>query len=183
MMTNALTDRQAALLWIALFTIASTLTTLVFACATPFPSLAALAAVHLSRRDGVVLMLAAWGVSQVTGFCFLGYPWDGATALTGCAIGTAAVAGVLLAGMADARVRDQSTLLRLVVTYLVAFAGFKLAIVAWSPIMGHADVALSGTILLRQFVRYAAILAGLYALYRAATAAGVPAASRRVVPA
>uniref|UniRef100_UPI0035CAA060 hypothetical protein n=1 Tax=uncultured Sphingomonas sp. TaxID=158754 RepID=UPI0035CAA060 len=175
------TARSATLLWILLFTVASTLTTLVFACATPFPSLAALAAIHMNRRDGVLLMLAAWVVSQAVGFCFLGYPWDAATALTGFAIGTAAVTGVVIASLIDARLRNRATLLRLVVAYLAAFATFKLTIMGWAPIMGHADAALSGTVLLRQFVRYAAVLIGLYALYRALTAAGLPAVPQRTV--
>ena len=175
MMTNDVVGRQASLLWIVLFTVASTLTTLVFACATPFPSLAALAAVHMSRRDGMLLMIAAWLVSQTVGFCFMGYPWEAATALTGFAIGTAAIAALLVASLVDGRVRERGTLVRLVVSYLAAFATFKVAIMLWAPIMGHADAALSLQVMLRQFVRYAAILAGLYALYRGVLAAGLPA--------
>lgn len=174
-MTNAIQTRQADLLWILLFTIASTITTLVFACATPFPALAALAAVHLDRRDGVLLMLAAWAVSQAIGFCAMGYPWDAATALTGVAIGTAAVAGTLVASMVDTLLPTRSTLARLAVAYVAAFATFKLGILLWSPVIGHADVALSLPILERQFVRYAAILVAFYALYRGLTAVGVPA--------
>ena len=174
-MTTDLHTRQADLLWILLFTIASTLTTLIFACATPFPALAALAAVHLDRRDGVALMVAAWAVSQAVGFCVLGYPWDAATALTGVAIGTAAVAGAIVSSLVDNRVPARSTVARLAIAYVAAFAVFKLAILLWAPVIGHADVALSLPIVQRQFVRYAAILAGFYALYRMLTAAGVPA--------
>lgn len=175
MMTNATRTHQADLLWILLFTIASTLTTLIFACATPFPALAALAAVHLDRRDGVLLMLAAWAVSQAIGFCALGYPWDAATALTGVAIGTAAVAGTIIASVVDTYVPARSTLARLAISYVAAFATFKLGILLWAPVIGHADVALSLPILERQFVRYAVILAAFYALYRLLTAMGVPA--------
>lgn len=173
-MTDQLAERHASLLWILLLTVASTLTTLVFACATPFPALAALAAIHMTRRDGVLLMVAAWIVSQTVGFCFLGYPWDAATALTGFAIGTAAIAGVIGAGSVAARMRITGTLVRLVVAYVAAFAVFKVAIMLWAPIMGHADAALSLQVMVRQFVRNAAILAGLYALYRGLTAVGVP---------
>lgn len=168
---------QAPLLWIGLFTVASTLTTLIFACAMPFPALAALAAIHMNRRDGIVLMIAAWVVSQTVGFCFMGYPWNGATALTGVAIGTAAVLGLLAAGTVDAPMRDHHVAVRLTVAYLAAFAAFKIAIALWAPIMGHADAALSTAVLLRQFVRYAAITAGLYALYRLLIAIGVPSLS------
>ena len=49
----ALSDRGASALWVSLLTAASTTATLALACATPFPALAALAAVHMRRRDGV----------------------------------------------------------------------------------------------------------------------------------
>lgn len=173
-MTEQVTERHASLLWIIILTAASLLTTLVFACATPYPSLAAVAAIHMNRRDGVLLMVAAWIVSQTVGFCFMGYPWDAATALTGVAIGTAAIAGLLAANIADAQLRGMGAILRLVVAYVVAFAAFKVAILLWAPIMGHADAALSLRIIVRQFVRYAAVLAGLYAFYRGLTAIGVP---------
>ncbi len=166
-------EHHASLTWIALLTVASTVTTLVFACATPFPSLAAVAAVYMNRRDGVTLMLAAWLVSQAVGFCFMGYPWDAATALTGIAVGTAAIGGVIAAGLASARLRT-GTLPRLVVAYVTAFVAFKVAIMLWAPIMGHADAALSLHVVVRQFVRYAAVLAGLQALYLALTAIGLP---------
>lgn len=172
-MSVQLAERNPPLTWIVLLTVASTLTTLVFACATPFPSLAAVAAVYMNRRAGVLLMLAAWLVSQTLGFCFMGYPWDAGTALTGFAVGTAAVAGVVAAGLVNARLRT-GTLPRLVIAYVVAFAAFKVGIMLWAPIMGHAEAALSVQVMVRQFVRYAAILAGLQALYLALTAIGLP---------
>lgn len=184
-----MTDSRTAagrtpLLWVALFTAAATIASLLFHCATPYPALAALAAIHLNSRDGVLLMLASWVVSQGIGFCFMGYPWEAATALTAGAIGVAAVLGVLAAGAADAALRAGHVAVRLVVAYVVAFAAFKLAIAAASPAIGHTDAALSLEVVLRQFVRNAAILAGLYAAYRALIAAGVPALpSRRAVAA
>lgn len=175
MTTRADTTGRTPVLWVALFTVAATLTSLLFHCATPYPSLAALAAIHLSRRDGVLLMLASWVVSQGIGFCLMGYPWEAATALSGLAVGVAAVLGLLAAGAADTQLRGLHVALRLVVAYVVAFAAFKLGIAAASPAIGHTDAALSVPVMLRQFGRNAAILAALYAAYRAAVAAGVPA--------
>ena len=48
-------NRGASALWVTLLTAASSVTTLALGCATPFPSLAALAAVHMRRRDGLAL--------------------------------------------------------------------------------------------------------------------------------
>lgn len=176
---NDVASARAAALWIALLAVASTATTIVFACATPFPALAAVAAVYLRRRNAVALLIAAWTIDQAIGFAFKGYPHDTATLMTGCAIGTAAVASALAAiVVADAMARGSSAL-RLVSAYVAGFVAFKLAIALWVPFIGHADAAFSVEVVVRQFVRNAAILAGLVALYHALTAAGVPSVARR----
>ncbi|WP_129586295.1 hypothetical protein [Sphingomonas montana] len=176
-MTNPLSGDQTSGLWVLLLTVASTVTTLAFACATPFPALAAIAAVYLRPRAAVPLMIAAWVVSQVIGFGFKGYPQDADTLLTGCAIGGAAVASALAALLAAKATTGRSTPIRLAATYVAGFVAFKLAIALSVPLIGHADAALSVEIMVRQFVRNAAILVGLVALYRVLTAVGVPAAS------
>ena len=165
---------RASTTWILLLTIASTATTLALACATPFPALAALAAVHMRRSDGVLLMIAAWVASQAVGFCVLGYPQDAKTFEWGAAIGIGAIAGVLAAGA----VRKGSPAVRLVLAYVAAFAAFKVAILLASLALGGVGTALSVDIMMRQFVRNGAILIGLLALYHALTAVGVPAPHR-----
>ena len=64
--------------WIALLTVATIAGSLVFACATPFPALAALAALHMSRRDAFALTAVIWGANQIIGYGLLHYPqtWD-----------------------------------------------------------------------------------------------------------
>ncbi len=64
--------------WIALITAATVIGSFVFACATPFPALGALAALHLPRRDAFVLVGVNWLVNQIIGYGFLHYPmtWD-----------------------------------------------------------------------------------------------------------
>lgn len=167
-----------SVLWIALLTAASTMTTLIFACATPFPSLAAIAAVYLSRRDGFLLIIASWIISQAIGFGVKGYPHDMPTYLTAGAIGIAAIASFVAARM-TAGSQPRSALLALPAAFIAAFVVFKATIFLCSPVIGHADVALSMSIMLRQLVRYAAILAILTALYHALTAVGLPAPRRR----
>lgn len=177
-MIDARVRGEAPLLWIGLLTVASLLTTLVFACATPFPSLAALAAVHMKRRDGAALVIAAWVVSQTVGFCFMGYPWDGATLLSGVAVGTAALAALFAAGFANGRSEVANRLVRLAAAFFFGFVAFKLTIALWSPLLAHPGPALSMPVIARQFVRYAAVLVGLEALFRLSLAAGVPAPMR-----
>jgi hypothetical protein len=180
-MTDTLSTRRASTLWIMLLTLASTATTLVFACATPFPALAALAAAHMRRADGVALAVAAWVASQAVGFCLLDYSTDASTMLWGVAIGTAAVAGAVAAHAAAARV-PASEPARLAAGYLAAFVAFKLVILLWSLGRGEVGSALSVEIMARQFARNALILGGLTALYHLLVRVGVP-TPRRLAPA
>ena len=171
----ARSQRGASALWVSLLTAASTATTLALACATPFPALAALAAVHMRRREGVTLMLLAWVASQFVGFFLLGYPRDGSTLAWGVGLGAAAV-GSALASYAALRALDyRSAAARLSLAYAAGFTAFKGIILAWALGLGGLHSAMAPDLLAEQFVRNGAILIGLYALYRALVAVGVPA--------
>jgi hypothetical protein len=172
-MTDTASSRRASTLWIMLLTLASVATTLVFACATPFPALAAVAAVHMRARDGVAVALAAWATSQLVGFCWLDYPVTANNLGWGGAMGIAAVAGALTAHAAAGRV-PRASAMRLVVSYVAAFVAFKAVILIGSLALDGGAGAFAADVLLRQFVRNAAVLAGLLLLHRALTAAGVP---------
>lgn len=56
-------ENRASTLWTTLLTAASTATTFMLACATPFPALAALTSVHMRRHDG----MSPAGVTHGTG--------------------------------------------------------------------------------------------------------------------
>ncbi len=174
-MTNEMSARGASTLWILLLTAVSTITTLVLACATPFPALAALAAVHMHRRDGVLLMLAAWAVSQGIGFGMLHYPHDATTLGWAVALGTAAIVSALAASSIAGRLSSAFPV-RLALAYVAGFVAFKAIVFLWSLGLGGAATALSPSIMANQFLRNGAILIGLLILYRALVALGVPAA-------
>lgn len=176
----ALRTSGASALWVSLLTAASMATTLMLGCATPFPSLAALAAVHMRRRDGLALMLLAWAASQFIGFFLLGYPRDGSTLAWGVGLGTAAV-GSALASYAALRALDyRSVAAQLSLAYAAGFTAFKGVILLWALVLGGLHTAMAPDLLVEQFVRNAAILIGLYALYRLLVAAGVPAPPKPV---
>jgi len=186
MTTAARTSPQtgASTIWIILLTAASTLTTLALACATPFPALAALAAMHMRRRDGLILMALAWGASQATGFFILHYAIKDTT--LGWALGllVAAMASGLGAYAALAHMEGRSLALRLGTAYVAAFVAFKLVIIAFSAFwLGGVETALDLGIITKQFVRNAAILGGLLAIYHGLIALGVPSARRGMLPA
>ena len=170
-----LSDRGASALWVSLLTAASTVTTLALACATPFPALAALAAVHMRRRDGIALMLLAWAASQFVGFFLLGYPRDGSTLGWGVGLGTAAVGSALAGYAALLALQYRSVAARLSLAYAAGFTAFKAIILGWALVLGGLHTAMAPDLLAEQFVRNGAILIGLYALYRGLVAAGVPA--------
>jgi hypothetical protein len=170
-------QRGASTLWIMLLTAASTVTTLALACATPFPALAALAAIHMRRRDGVALVLLAWAASQVVGFCIHDYPRDVSTIGWAAGLATAAVAAILGAYAAIRHMGSSPAWLRMTAAYISAFIAFKLAVLVWAIWLGGVEMAFAPGVVARQLVRDAAILAGLMMLYRALTAMGLPGAA------
>lgn len=173
---TSFSQRGASTLWIVLLTVASTVTTLALACATPFPALAALAAVHMHRRDGILLMLAAWAASQVVGFGVHHYPHDPRTLAWGVALATAATAAVIAADFAIKRVGFLPVYARLAIGYVVAFVAFKLTVLIWAFGLGGVATTLSPVFTARLFLRNGEILVGLFALYHVLRAIGVPAA-------
>ncbi|SEH14702.1 hypothetical protein SAMN05428974_1252 [Sphingopyxis sp. YR583] len=170
----ALRTSSASALWVGLLTAASSVTTLALGCATPFPSLAALAAVHMRRRDGIALMVLAWAVSQFVGFFLLGYPRDGSTLAWGVGLGTAAVGSALASYMALGALRYRAVAAQLGLAYAAGFTAFKAIILCWALVLGGLHTAMAPDLLAEQFVRNAAILIGLYALYRGLVAIGLP---------
>lgn len=170
-------DRGASTLWIMLLTVASTVTTWALACATPFPALAALAALHMRRRDGIALALAAWVAAQAVGFGLLGYPHDPSTLGWGFGLGVAAVASAVAAHAVAGRLSHRSSIVRLGLAYSAAFVAFKAVIAMFALKLGGMAISLAPALAATQFVRNGAILFGLLALYRGLVAIGVPAAS------
>ena len=160
-------------LWIGLMTIASTVTTLVLACATPFHALAALAAVRVRRNEGLLLIGAAWVASQLVGFCVLDYPKNSNSIAWSVALVMAAVGSLIVAQFSVAKLNGVHVIARLVVAYVAAYVGFKLVVLGWSFALDDGWAAFSAKILLRQFVRYGGILVGLVILHRLLEVAGV----------
>lgn len=176
---TSLSTRTASTLWILLLTAASTLTTWALACATPFPALAALAAVHMRRRDGITLMLIAWAASQIVGFGLLGYPHDPRTMGWAVALGTAAAGSAWAAYVVLGRIGQPPVPTRLATAYIVGFVAFKSIVLLFALGLGGVATASAPALLADQFARNGTILIGLWALYLGLTAMGVPAAPAR----
>lgn len=182
-MTKRISETGAALLWIALLTVASSVTTWALACSTPFAALAALAAVHMRRQDGILLVAVAWLASHVVGFAVLGYPYDPGTIAWGFGIGAAAVLSALGAQAALARLGDRPIAVRLTGAFVAAFLAYNAGLAICALGLGGISTTLDPVNLARQFLRNGAILIGLFGLYRALLAVGLPAPRARVAAA
>lgn len=167
-------------LWIAAMIAASTATTLVLACATPFPALAAIAALHVRRGGGVALMMLAWLAAQITGFGLLQYPANANSIGWALALGAAAVGALFAADIAMAALPRAGAVMRLSLGYVAAYITFKAIVLLGAVVLGSGWAAFAPDILARQFVRDGAILAGLALLHRLLAMAGVRGDDRAV---
>ena len=123
-------------LWILLLTAASVFVTLGMACATPFAALATLAALHMSRRDGLALIGIAWLADQTVGYGLLGYPRTANSLAWGVILGVGAVVALLAARALADRFRGRGGVL----AGGLAFAG---AFVAHQAVLFAATAALA----------------------------------------
>ncbi|MET0309503.1 MAG: hypothetical protein ABW023_12425 [Sphingomonas sp.] len=170
---SSLSPAVARNLWIGAMVVASTVTTLVLACATPFPALAALAALHVRRAEGVALVIVAWLAAQITGFGLLHYPVDANSIGWALALGIAAIGSLFAADIAAKAMPGANYVVRLVVAYAVAYIGFKAMVLLGAFALQSGWAAFKPEILTRQFVRYGLILVGLVVFQRLLSLVGV----------
>ncbi len=174
MNTNFARQDRVSTLWILLLTLTSTATTLALGCAMPFAALAALAALYLRQRDGLILLLLAWAANQAVGFGLMNYPHDPKTLAWGAGLAAAAIGSGLGAYAALARVPRLAPVLRIGVAFVAAFVAFKAVVLVCALFLGGVETTLSPFYASRQFVRDGAILVGLIALYHALVRIGLP---------
>lgn len=167
-------------LWIGAMVASSTVFTLMLACAAPYAALAVVAARHVRRADGLALMAIAWLAAQLTGFARLHYALTAETMGWGVVLGLGAVAAFLAADGIETRLGRVSSPLRLVIAYVAAYAAFKLVVALGMLAIGTGWTPFAPEVLLRQFVRYGVILAGLLLLQPLLGRIGVGARPRRV---
>jgi hypothetical protein len=121
--------------WIALLTAATVLGSFVFACATPFAALGALAALNMRKRDAFALTAVNFAANQIVGFGFLHYPqtWD--TYAWGAAIGIGALAATAAAIGAASLFRALPWAVAAVATFAVAVGVYELSLYAATAVL------------------------------------------------
>ena len=160
-------------LWILLLTAASVFVTLGMACATPFAALATLAALHMSRRDGLTLIGIAWLADQAVGYGLLGYPRTANSLAWGVVLGVGAFAALLAAQALADRVRAGGAVLAGAAAFGGAFVAYQAVLVAATPVLASGAEAFSLPIVGWVLRVNLLSLAGLLVLYRLAVWIGL----------
>ena len=160
-------------LWILLLTAASVFVTLGMACATPFAALATLAALHMSRRDGLALIGIAWLADQLVGYGLLGYPRTANSFAWGLILGVGAFVALLVAQALADRVRARGTLLAGAVAFAGAFVAYQAVLVAATAVLASGAEAFSLPIVAWVLRVNLLSLLGLLILYRLAVWIGL----------
>jgi len=142
---------ERRLLWIGLLTAASVVMSGVYACATPFAALGALAALDSNRWDGLLLIAVVWLANQIVGFGFLGYPHELQAYGWGIAILSAAVIGFLAARALVTALVPVNALATVGGAFLIAFVGYQLGLYAATFVLPSSSGAFSYAV-----VRYVA---------------------------
>jgi hypothetical protein len=161
--------------------------TLGMACATPFAALATLAALHMSRRDGLALIGIAWVADQAIGYGLLGYPRTANSFAWGVILGVGAFAALVAAQALVDRLRDRGAVLAGGLGFAGAFVAYQAVLVAATAALASGSEALSlpivGSVLRVNLLS----LAGLLILYRLAVWIGLvtrePLGARKAVTA
>jgi len=130
--------RHAPLFCFALLTASCALASLALACATPFAAFAVIAAAMLPLRQALPVVAGAWLVNQGIGFGVLHYPIDAPTMLWGLVIGTAALAGTVVASQVLRASPRWPAPFALTLALVCSYAAYELVLLAATPILGGA---------------------------------------------
>lgn len=160
-------------LWILLLTGASVFVTLGMACATPFAALATLAALHMSRRDGLALIGIAWLADQAVGYGMLGYPRTANSFAWGVILGVGAFVALLAAQALAGRLRDRGAVLAGGLAFAGAFVAYEGVLVAATAVLASGAEAFSLPIVGWVLRVNLLSLLGLLILYRLAVWIGL----------
>jgi hypothetical protein len=169
-MIEALSAPARESIWIALVAASSVLFSLALACATPFAAIATIAGMKMSRRNGLILVFAAWLANQAVGYLVLGYPlaWD--SFAWGGAIGIAAL--LATCGVIEVR-RRAGSVAAVSAAFILAFAIYEAALFAATAMLPSGEGAFALAVVIRIFAINAAALAGLLLLHRGALTVGL----------
>ena len=168
--------------WLGVLIVASMALTTWFACITPFVAFGVIAATTLSRRDALLLTIAAWLANQTIGFAVLHYPWTTNSLAWGIAIGAAAVIATVTSQQVAGRLHVRS-LVQALAGFAAAFVIYELVLYAVAvAILGGASAFVPRVVGQVLLVNTVALIV-LYGLNQFAIAAGLLGSRHRSFPA
>jgi hypothetical protein len=126
-MATSMTATNRLTFWIALLTALSLAFSYGLACAAPLAAFAAIAALTLSPRDGIILVVAVWLANQAAGYVLLDYPYTANSYALGVVMGAAALLALVAARLAAARLSGQGAVMAWTGAFLAAFAVYEVA--------------------------------------------------------
>jgi hypothetical protein len=151
--------------WAGLIVATALVTSLFFACSTPFAALATLAALNLARREAIAVMGIVWLVNQLIGFGMLGYPWTADCIAWGVVLGLSGYLAMLAAITLSSK---RPVPLAVSLPFVGAFAAFELGLYAAGAVLPGGSGAFSAAILRQVFVVNLLGLIGLLAIHHMA---------------
>jgi hypothetical protein len=159
--------------YIAVLAMVTIVASFIFACATPFPALATLAALHMNRRDAFILTAVIWGANQIVGYAFLHYPqtWDSFG--WGIAIGAGAMIATSLAIGTEKAVRPYGWTAAMLASFASAFAAYEIALYAATTVLPSDPSAFALAVVLYVLKVNAIACGGLLVLQYAGTRIGL----------
>jgi hypothetical protein len=160
-------------LWLGLLVGTSLVFSLGLACAVPLAAFAAAAALTLSRRDALTLVLLVWAANQLVGFTLLAYPWTASTFAWGAALGMVAVLAPLAGQWTGRRFVNATHMVRFAATFLIAFVVYEAALFAISATLLGGTEIYTAAIQGRIFAINAAAFVGLLILNHLAASVGL----------
>jgi hypothetical protein len=135
--------RLMRMLWLVALVGGATLATGIYACATPFSAVAAMAALTLPRRAAVMSVVLLWLGNQIIGFGVAGYPLTANAFAWGAALLVAVIVSTLAAAPVRDALREQSTVIRFVAAFAAAFVSFQLVCALTSVLFDESQLGLA----------------------------------------
>jgi hypothetical protein len=125
--------------WAAFLVAASAIGSLVFACATPFAAVAAVAAMTLPLRAALATSTGVWLANQAVGFGLLAYPVEFTSLAWGVALVAASLAATVAAWWASVRLGGQAEPARWMAAFAAALLAHQAVLFATSLVLGGGE--------------------------------------------
>lgn len=169
----ALPARRRLSLWLALLVVASVAFTIEVGGAVPLAAFGAAAALSLSRRDALLLIVSVWLANQIVGYVDLSYPRSMDSVVGGVALGLAAVLAALAARGAAYWLARAGQAAAALAAFLAACAAYEAVLFVLAAVLPNGADDFAPGIIGGVIAINAAAMVGLLVLNRLGAAIGL----------